>query len=68
MPLLDQADYAFVSGMSSALLVGAVVLFVAAVLVALLGTRGTPAEGDARWRSPVSADTAGRWQVEDSQQ
>ncbi len=36
MPLLDQADYAFVSGMSSALLVGAVVLFAAAVLVALL--------------------------------
>jgi hypothetical protein len=36
VPLLDQADYAFVSGMSSALLVGAVVLFAAAVLVALL--------------------------------
>jgi hypothetical protein len=36
LPLLEQAEHAFVSGMSSALLVGAVVLFAAAVLVALL--------------------------------
>jgi len=36
VPLLDQAEHAFVSGMSGALLVGAVVLFAAAVLVALL--------------------------------
>ncbi len=53
--------------MSSALLVGAVVLFAAAVLVALLGPRAH-AKGEARWRSPVSVDPGGRWQVEDGQQ
>jgi hypothetical protein len=66
IPLLDQAERAFVNGMSSALLVGAVVLFAAAGLVALLGPRRAPAE--ARRKSPVSADPGRRWRVEDGRQ
>jgi hypothetical protein len=37
--LLEQAEHAFVSGLSTALLVGACVLFIASVLVALLAPR-----------------------------
>ena len=66
IPLLDQAERAFVNGMSSALLIGAVVLFAAAGLVALLGPRARHTE--ARRKSLVSADPDPRWRVEDGRQ
>jgi len=51
--------------MSSALLVGAVVLFAAVVLVALLGPRGAPAEGEAPGEAPSPRTRlgAGRWRT-----
>jgi hypothetical protein len=52
--------------MSSALLIGAVVLFAAAGLVALLGPRARHTE--ARRKSLVSADPDPRWRVEDGRQ
>ena len=47
VPLLDRAEHAFVNGMSNALLVAACVLFVAAVLVGVLGPRGAHATDEA---------------------
>jgi hypothetical protein len=47
-PLLAQAEHAFVSGMSNALLVAACVLFVAAALVGALGPRGARATDESR--------------------
>ncbi|HEY1317806.1 MAG TPA: MFS transporter [Gaiella sp.] len=50
-PLLAQAEHAFVSGMSNALLVAACVLFVAAALVGALGPRGARATDESRGES-----------------
>jgi hypothetical protein len=52
--------------MSSTLLVGAVVLFAAAGLVALLGPRGAHAE--APRTSLVAAEPGPRWRVDDARQ